>query len=87
VGFTEITDPVAFRSLRARLGVLLLLPSSDNASFNDAPYDEKIGYYSRHNRLAAILDPKSQRRNPSVRNFVTKNGLGSLFHSFGDHPK
>jgi len=35
---------------------------------------------------AAILDPNSQRRNPSVRNFVTKNGLGSLFHSFGDDP-
>jgi hypothetical protein len=83
----EIDDPGTFRSLRARLGVLLLLPSSDNASFNDAPYDEKIGYYSRHNRLAAILDPKSQRRNPSVRNFVTKNGLGALFHSFGDHPE
>jgi hypothetical protein len=83
----EIPDPVTFRSLRARLGVLLLLPSSDNASFNDAPYDEKIGYYSRHNRLAAILDPKNQRRNPSVRNFVTKNGLGTLFHSFGDHPE
>jgi hypothetical protein len=83
----EIPDPDTFRSLRARLGVLLLLPSSDNASFNDAPYDEKISYYSRHNRLAAILDPNSQRRNPSVRNFVTKNGLGSLFHSFGDHPE
>jgi hypothetical protein len=83
----EIPDPVTFRSLRARLGVLLLLPSSDNASFNDAPYDEKIGYYSRHNRLAAVLDPKNQRRNPSVRNFVTKNGLGTLFHSFGDHPE
>lgn len=83
----EIPDPAAFRTLRARLGVLLLLPSSDNASFNDAPYDEKISYYSRHNRLAAILDPKSQRRNPNVRNFVTKNGLGTLFHNFGDHPK
>jgi uncharacterized protein DUF262/RAMA domain-containing protein/uncharacterized protein DUF1524 len=83
----EIPDPATFRSLRARLGVLLLLPSSDNASFNDAPYDEKIGYYSRHNRLAAILDPRSQQRNPSVRNFVTKNGLSSLFHSFGDNPE
>lgn len=83
----EIPDPVTFRSLRARLGVLLLLPSSDNASFNDAPYGEKVGYYSRHNRLAAILDPKNQRRNPSVHNFVTKNGLGNLFHNFGDHPK
>ena len=83
----EIPDPDTFRSLRARLGVLLLLPPSDNASFNDAPYDEKIGYYSRHNRLAAVLDPNSQRRNPSVRNFVAKNGLGSLFHSFGDHPE
>jgi len=83
----EIPDPDTFRSLRARLGVLLLLPSPDNASFNDAPYDEKISYYSRHNRLAAILDPNSQRRNPSVRNFVTKNDLGSLFHSFGDHPE
>jgi hypothetical protein len=38
-------------------------------------------------RLAAILDPKNQRRNPSVRNSVTKNGLGTLFHSFGDHPE
>ncbi|HEY2264017.1 MAG TPA: DUF262 domain-containing protein [Streptosporangiaceae bacterium] len=83
----EIPDPGTFRSLRARLGVLLLLPSSDNASFNDSPYDEKIGYYSRHNKLAAIFDPKNQRRNPSVRNFVAKNSLGALFHSFGDHPE
>jgi hypothetical protein len=83
----EVPDPDAFRSLRARLGVLLLLPSSDNASFNDAPYDEKIGYYSRHNRLAAILDPKSQQRNPNLRNFIIKNGLGSLFHGFGEHPE
>jgi hypothetical protein len=83
----KVPDPDAFRSLRARLGVLLLLPSSDNASFNDAPYDEKIGYYSRHNRLAAILDPKSQQRNPNVRNFISKNGLGSLFHGFGEHPE
>ena len=83
----EIPDPGTFRSLRARLGVLLLLPSSDNASFNDAPYDEKIGYYSRHNSLAAILDPNNQRRNPGVRKFVTKNSLSSLFHNFGDHPE
>jgi hypothetical protein len=83
----EIPDPVTFRSLRARLGVLLLLPPSDNASFNDAPYDEKIGYYSRHNRLAAILDPKNLQRNPTVRSFITKNGLANVFHGFGDHPE
>jgi hypothetical protein len=83
----EIPDPVTFRSLRARLGVLLLLPPEDNASYNDAPYDEKIGYYSRHERLAAILDPTNQQRNPKVRNFVAKNGLGTLFHGFGYHPE
>jgi len=83
----EIPDLVTFRTLRARLGVLLLLPGPDNASYNDAPYDEKVSYYSRHNRLAAIFDPKNNRRNPSVRHFVTKNGLEALFHSFGADPK
>jgi hypothetical protein len=85
----EIPDPDTFRSLRARLGVLLLLPSSDNASFNDAPYDEKINYYSRHNRLAAILDPNSQRRNPSAHRGTTYtahiDANGHIRLHSGDH--
>ncbi|OLT12372.1 hypothetical protein BJF78_03900 [Pseudonocardia sp. CNS-139] len=57
----EVPDPATFRALRGRIGVLLLLPSSDNASYNDLAFGDKIAYYSRQNQLAAILAPGAGR--------------------------
>jgi len=83
----EFPDPVTFRSLRARLGVLLLLPASDNASYNDESFSKKIPYYARQNNLAAILDPKHREKNPGVKKFITSHDPDKLFHSFGLEPK
>lgn len=83
----EVPDPATFRALRARVGVLLLLPSSDNASYNDLAFGDKIAYYSRQNQLAAILAPASRQRNPRLRAFTKKYELEPLLHDYGSSPQ
>jgi hypothetical protein len=83
----EITDPLVFRALRNRLGVLVLLPRRDNNSINDLPYAEKIKTYSRQNDLAAILNQDHQGRNPTLRDFAKKAGIESLFRPFSPQSK
>jgi hypothetical protein len=83
----EITDPLVFRALRNRLGVLVLLPHRDNNSINDLPYADKIKTYSRQNDLAAILNQDHQGRNPTLRDFTKKTGTESLFRPFSPQSK
>jgi hypothetical protein len=83
----EVPDPATFRALRGRIGVLLLLPSNDNASYNDLAFGDKISYYSRQNQLAAILTPGSRQRNPRLKTFTKKYGLESLLHDYGSSPR
>jgi hypothetical protein len=83
----EITDPLVFRALRNRLGVLVLLPRRDNNSINDLPYAEKIKTYSRQNDLAAILNQDHQGRNPTLRDFMKRADIESLFRSFSPQIK
>jgi hypothetical protein len=78
----ELTEPLAFRALRNRLGVLVLLRRRDNNSLGDLPYEEKVKTYSRQNDLAAILNPGHRDRNPDLRDFVKKNRIEGLFRSF-----
>lgn len=78
----EITDPLVFRALRNRLGVLVLLPRRDNNSINDLPYSEKIKTYSRQNDLAAILNKEHRGRNPTLRDFIKRTGVEDLFRAF-----
>jgi Protein of unknown function DUF262/Protein of unknown function (DUF1524) len=78
----EITDPLVFRALRNRLGVLVLLPRRDNNSINDQPFPEKIRTYSRQNDLAAILSQNHQGNNPTLRDFAKRIGIESLFRPF-----
>jgi hypothetical protein len=59
--------PVTFRTLRARLGVLVLLRRSDNASYNDLPLETKRRRYARENLLAAILAPDHRKNNPALK--------------------
>jgi hypothetical protein len=77
-------DLATFRALRARLGVLVLLHRSDNASYNDLPLDEKRRHYARQNGLAAILSPDYRKnRHPALRTFIADNGIESGFREFG----
>jgi hypothetical protein len=55
------------------------LPSSDNASFGDDLFSEKVQHYQRHNMLAASLHPNTHRRNPRFVRFAREHGLDDLF--------
>jgi hypothetical protein len=77
-------DPVTFRTLRARLGVLVLLRRSDNASYNDLPLETKRLRYARENQLAAILAPDHRKNNPALRTFIARNNIESHFREFGN---
>jgi hypothetical protein len=83
----ELPDPMVFRALRNRLGVLVLLPRRDNNSLNDLPYAAKIRTYTRQNDLAGILNHDHRDRNPTLRDFAKKNGIEGLFRPFGQRDK
>lgn len=68
-----------FDSYRNRLGALLLLPKSMNASFRDDPYEKKLDHYFAQNRLAASLHPKSRERNPRFRDYIKRAKLEAEF--------
>jgi hypothetical protein len=73
-----------FDALRNRLGALLLLPQSDNASYRDLPYATKLETYQRHNILAASLHPNSRKNAPKYNRFLRETGLGDAFRHFPD---
>ncbi|MFC1441358.1 DUF262 domain-containing protein [Streptacidiphilus sp. N1-10] len=80
----EVPDAAAFRALRARLGVLVLLRRSDNASYNDLPLEEKRLRYARENVLAAVLAPDYRKNNPTLKGFIADNGIEQQFREFGN---
>lgn len=82
----EVEDEVKFRSLRNRLGVLVLLPARDNSSLGAMTYPEKVKIYMRQNALAAILSPDYRASHRHLADFVRDHSLESLFHGFGPHP-
>ncbi|MFF5622584.1 GmrSD restriction endonuclease domain-containing protein [[Kitasatospora] papulosa] len=73
-----------FRNQRDQLGALLLLPKSDNASYQDAVYERKIRFYRGQNLLAALLHPESHERNPRLRRFIESHDLVKLARPYGD---
>lgn len=64
-----------FTRHRNRIGGLLLLPKSFNASYNDDTYEKKLPHYFKQNILAASLDAKAYEKNPGFVTFVKKSGL------------
>lgn len=68
-----------FDHWRNRLGALLILPKSVNASFRDDPYDQKIEHYRHQNRLAASLHPISRSRNPLFVKYIKTAKLDTAF--------
>ena len=78
----QVKTRADFDDVRNRLGGLLLLHQSDNASYGDDPYSEKVEYYQRQNVLAATLHPKTHVRNPRLRKFLAERGIQGLMRAY-----
>ena len=64
-----------FQDYRNRIGDLLLLPKSFNASYGDLPYPEKREHYFGRNLLAKSLHEKCYEHNPGFLRFKEQSGL------------
>lgn len=71
----EFDHPSDFSEYRNRIGDLLLLPKSFNASFGDLPYADKRDHYNSQNLLARSLHEKAYDHNPGFLRFVEQTGL------------
>ena len=71
----EFAHPSEFHGYRNRVGGLLLLPKSFNASYDDLPYTEKREHYLSQNLLAASLHERAYEHNPGFRRFIDVTGL------------
>ena len=76
----EFKHPTDFTKWRSRIGGLLLLPKSSNASYSDLPYVEKLPYYNTENLLARSLHPQCYEHNPGFLRFKHKSGLPFVSH-------
>ncbi len=79
---SEFGNAADFQSYRNRIGGLLLLPKSFNASYGDLPYSEKREHYLKQNLLAQSLHELSYERSPGFLRFVSGSGL-----EFRPHPE
>lgn len=71
----EFEHPRDFSDYRNRVGGLLLLPKSFNASYGSLPYEEKLPRYYAQNILAQSLNPAAYDHNPGFLRFVRESGL------------
>ncbi|PKN81645.1 MAG: hypothetical protein CVU47_06095 [Chloroflexi bacterium HGW-Chloroflexi-9] len=75
----EFSHPADFAEHRNRIGGLLLLPKSFNASYGDLTYAKKLKHYNTQNLLARSLHAQAYEHNPGFLRFVNESGLP--FHS------
>ena len=78
----EFDHPMDFSEYRNRIGGLLLLPKSFNASYGDIPYSDKYEHYYGQNLLAQSLNKKAYEHDPGFRRFKDRTGL-----PFRSHPE
>ncbi|SDY70773.1 Protein of unknown function [Saccharopolyspora shandongensis] len=83
----EVKTEKTFHSVRNRLGGLLLLPKSDNASFNDKTYPDKLPFYFRQNTLARSMNKDSYRNYPGYRKFLKTYKLDKLMTHYDEFTK
>jgi hypothetical protein len=76
----EFDHPADFAEYRSRIGGLLLLPKSFNASYGDLSFEEKLALYDSQNLLARSLNPQCYDHNPGFLRFVDTSNL-----PFGPH--
>ena len=81
----EFPDSRDFEEYRNRIGGLLLLPKSFNASFGDKPYGEKRDEYLKQNLLAQSLCDQAYQHDPGFKNFIRQSGLP--FHPHAEFKK
>lgn len=72
---TEFPHPADFAEHRNRIGGLLLLPKSFNASYGDLSYAQKLQHYNTQNLLARSLHPQCYEHNPGFLRFKEQSGL------------
>lgn len=77
----EFGHPADFAEYRNRIGGLLLLPKSFNASYSDKPYAEKRDHYYGQNLLAQSLHEKAYEHDPGFRRFRDESGLPFRAHA------
>ena len=71
----EFDHPTDFSEYRNRIGGLLLLPKSFNASYGDMPYSDKYKHYYGQNLLAQSLHENAYERDPGFRRFMEETRL------------
>lgn len=71
----EFSHPSDFATMRNRIGGLLLLPKSFNASYGDLTYEEKLPHYYGQNLLARSLHSTCYENNPGFLRFIETTGL------------
>jgi hypothetical protein len=71
----EFAHPNDFQEYRSRIGGLLLLPKSFNASFGDLHYAEKREHYVGQNLLARSLHEQAYDHNPGFQRVIKESGL------------
>lgn len=77
----EFSHPSEFQEYRNRIGGLLLLPKSFNASYGDLPYGEKREHYVGQNLLARSLHERAYDHNPGFKRFLGESGLAFRAHA------
>ena len=76
----EFSNPNDFDDYRNRVGDLLLLPKSFNASYGDLPYEMKREHYKSQNLLARSLTELAYEHNPGFKRFIEESGLPFKAH-------
>lgn len=76
----EFSHAADFAEHRNRIGGLLLLPKSFNASYGDLSYEKKLPHYNTQNLLARSLHPQCYEHNPGFLRFVQESGLPFKAH-------
>ena len=77
----EFNHPADFAEYRNRIGGLLLLPKSFNASYSDKPYADKRDHYYGQNLLAQSLHENAYEHDPGFRRFRDETGLAFQSHA------
>jgi len=82
----EYSDPDDFKRWRNKIGALLLLHKSINASLNDSLYKEKLKKYCSNegNIYTESLGLLAYQNNPKFNKFISDNGLSfKAYDNFG----
>jgi hypothetical protein len=69
-----------FAENRNRIGGLLLLPKSFNASYGDLLYDQKLPHYNGQNLLARSLHPSCYDHNLGFLRYIEQSDLAFRPH-------